>query len=53
MHRVVCWDYLLKCIEAKDMDILNEIDCESEELTLLRNQDIPSARRHVKSESVP
>ncbi|XP_022687832.1 spatacsin-like isoform X2 [Varroa jacobsoni] len=51
MHRVVCWDYLLKCIEAKDMDILNEIDCEPEELTLLRNQDIPSARRHVKSES--
>lgn len=52
MHRVACWQYLLKCVEDGDFDILNEIDCEQEELTLLRNQDIPTSRVLVEDESV-
>ncbi|OQR72863.1 spatacsin-like [Tropilaelaps mercedesae] len=52
MHRATCWRYLLKCVEAGDLDILNHMDCEPEELTLIRNQDVPTERVVIEDESM-
>lgn len=51
-HRVTYWKHLLNGVEAGDMEILNDMDSSSQELTLLRNQDIPTSRVIIDRESV-